>query len=248
MKKLALMLLFALPFMAASCNEEDEAVTLDQTSTSLTCDGTVTLTASVKDCVWSSDNEFVATVDNKGVVKALREGKANIIATKGDSKAVCEVTVTTTKNNFTIPVIEWGATISSVKGLVNDLTLHTEDAETLIYTTNGDFPIYTYSFNNDALAASSLTVSDEMDTDQDLMGFIEQRYALIEEDDLSYTYANALTLTDATLAVVYQYDPESDSVTATWAPVEHSVRSGEAFINYDLHKKHVQAVRNIVKK
>ena len=79
------------------------SVSLNKTSTSITCGGTETLTATIspdnaddKSVTWSSDNETVATVDNDGKVTAKAVGTANITVTTVDlgKTATCEVTVT----------------------------------------------------------------------------------------------------------------------------------------------------------
>ncbi|MCD8365272.1 MAG: Ig-like domain-containing protein [Clostridiales bacterium] len=80
---------------------DDASVTgvqLDQTSFSFKVKGqTVTLTATMtpstaEDTVtWTSSNEAVVTVDENGCVTAVGEGTANITASVGETKAVCEV-------------------------------------------------------------------------------------------------------------------------------------------------------------
>ena len=80
------------------------SVRLDQDTLSLVVDGTGTLKATVapenatnKDVTWESSDATVATVDEKGNVKAVKAGKAIITATAADGsgqKATCAVTVT----------------------------------------------------------------------------------------------------------------------------------------------------------
>lgn len=45
--------------------------------------------------IWNSEDSSVATVDNNGVVKAVGDGTTTIMATIGDIKATCEVSVST---------------------------------------------------------------------------------------------------------------------------------------------------------
>ena len=77
-----------------------ESVTLDKTEASLQIGETITLTAAVlpenatdKTVAWSSSDTSVATVDNDGKVTAIKAGNAKIIASVGDIKAECAVTV-----------------------------------------------------------------------------------------------------------------------------------------------------------
>lgn len=150
-----------------------------------------------------------------------------------------------TNNNFTIPVLDWNASQATVKGKVKGLSLDIENAETLAYTTNGAYPFYIYAFENDKLEASSLAVSVEMDEEKDLMGFLEERYVLVEEDEEDFIYADASNYEDATVAVVYGLDAENDQVVATWVPVDHS--RGGAVVNTYFHNKHLGVARELAK-
>lgn len=49
--------------------------------------------ASSKQITWSSENEAIATVSTDGLVTAIDTGKVNIIASIGEIKAICQVTV-----------------------------------------------------------------------------------------------------------------------------------------------------------
>ena len=75
-------------------------VTLSQSSLSLTVGELATLTATVtpanataQTVTWSSSNPDVASVDQNGLVKALREGSATITASVGGQSAACTVSV-----------------------------------------------------------------------------------------------------------------------------------------------------------
>lgn len=77
-------------------------VTLDKNTLNLQVGATGQLNATVAPAEadqgvnWSSDNEEVATVDNTGLVTAVKEGSANITATSSEDNtksASCAVTV-----------------------------------------------------------------------------------------------------------------------------------------------------------
>lgn len=77
-------------------------IKLDRTTASLEEGETLTLTATVapddatdKLVTWSSSKPEIATVDEKGVVSAIKAGRAIIYAMAGDQKASCVVTVKT---------------------------------------------------------------------------------------------------------------------------------------------------------
>lgn len=83
-----------------SCKQtepESVTVTLDQTEVEVAVGASVKLTATVtpagNEVTWSSENTEIAIVTN-GTVVGKAEGTTNIVATSGDAKATCAVTVT----------------------------------------------------------------------------------------------------------------------------------------------------------
>ena len=64
------------------------------------------LTSPLKNTQWSSSNENVATVDGKGMVEALNEGKAVITATADGKTASCTITVIKSGTGLTIEYSE----------------------------------------------------------------------------------------------------------------------------------------------
>lgn len=80
---------------------EVESVTLDKTEGVLTAGNTVTLNAAVlpeeivneTTVTWTSSDEKVATVDEKGKVTAIAAGEATITATAGEKSATYKLTV-----------------------------------------------------------------------------------------------------------------------------------------------------------
>ena len=76
---------------------EVTALTLSATTANLSVGETLQLTASVTPAdakvTFTTDNAVVATVCEKGVVKAIAPGTATITAQAGDKKATCTVTV-----------------------------------------------------------------------------------------------------------------------------------------------------------
>lgn len=94
-------------------------VALNKTTTQLKIGSTETLTATVnpknvKDAnvVWKSSDNAVASVDNAGVIKAVKAGTAVITATAGGKSATCTVTVTDPAAAIVLPQT---VTLSSTK-------------------------------------------------------------------------------------------------------------------------------------
>ena len=88
-----------------------ESVTLSQNVATLIEGNALDLTATVtpdyatdKTVTWSSSDEEVATVDEKGHITAVTPGTVTITATAGTVKATCEVTVEAASYVFTLQV------------------------------------------------------------------------------------------------------------------------------------------------
>ena len=237
MKKSVLMLAAALPFMFAACGSEDpeENFNLETTALEIDYEKTANIETSVNGCTFTSDNEFVATVDKDGKVTANHVGEANITVAYDGESATCKVTVKPTLMAYTMPVIDWSLNLSQVEDLVKvnfpALIKNNENssADMLAYTTNGSFPIYTYAFANNALKASTLMISAAMDERDNLGEWLEQYYEYYENDEtLTMLYGNATSIDDATMLVEFE-GSETDCM-ATWTanvPGSKTVRSGK---------------------
>ncbi len=106
------------------------SLVLDRTTISLEEGQTTTLSATVypndaddKTVTWSSSSTSIATVDNNGIVTAVREGSATITARAGNKTATCNVSV----QKKVIPV-------TSVTLNKTTLSLVKNQSETLIAT------------------------------------------------------------------------------------------------------------------
>lgn len=113
-------------------------VTLDQGSLFMERGDTETLTAkilptnaTVQDIEWSSDNDDVVTVDQKGKVRAISIGKANVTAAATNGvKAVCSVTVAVPCQEFEINTggIERILTVDQGKTIPLSYTMYPESS------------------------------------------------------------------------------------------------------------------------
>lgn len=189
--------------LLSSCGDDDnDSLSLDKTSMTLNYKATGSIEASEKNCNWTSDNEFVATVDAKGKVTAKHVGTARITATKDGESASCTVTVNQTVKTYDYPFMTWGASKDAVKKASTDRTLDTEDSESLFYTTMGNLPWYIYSFSSKGLDGASITVA--ADRDDAFMEQLVQSYATVEDserpDDI--TLCNGNSLSEATIEVI----------------------------------------------
>ena len=251
MKKSVLMLAAALPMMFAACGTEDpeEGFNLETTTLEINYEGNANIETNVKGCTFVSDNEFIASVDKDGKVTANHVGEAKItVAYEGES-AVCKVTVKPTMTVYTMQVIDWKLNLTQVEDLVKadfpNLVKNDEvsSADALAYTTKGTFPIYAYAFNNNALAASTLMISTEMDDKDSLGEWLEQYYAYYNDTEMGMLYGNAKSIDDATVLV--EFEGGMDDCMATWTANEptKTVRGGMI-----IDRTHIEKSREIARK
>ncbi len=252
MKKFILMLAAALPMVFTSCGDDnDDLLTLDESNITLDYGKDHTLKASEKNCVWTSSDTFVATVDQNGKIEAQHVGTAVITATKDGNVARCNVIVNATNNNFIMPIVSFGLNPADLKTAVNaqniaGLALVRETEANLAYFVNGSYPIYAYSFVDNKLTTSSLTVTPKMDEDQDLEEFLDQRYAYLGETDNGYLYGNAETLAASTVNIAYEYYPDDDEVYVVWTTPKSS--KGGVTYNAAAAKANREFVRSLTQK
>lgn len=220
MKKYAMMLALALPAAVAftSCGDDDEnGITLDQTSLSIDYKGTAKLKASESKGVWTSDNEFVASVNDKGEITANHVGEAIITVSKNGYADQCKVTVVPTDNSYYMPYVKWGASQAQVKNYMADWTFDSDSSDnaSMLFTGDQDaFPWYIYTFTSTGLVGS--TLADEADEDQAMLDYFEQYYVLTNtnEADLKYYYSNG----NGSVTAVGAYSSDLDRFMFTIVP------------------------------
>lgn len=250
MKKIALVLTLALPFVFASCGDDDDVknIELDNQTLSIDYSQVKSVGSNEKNCTYVSNNTFVATVDESGNVTGVHEGEAVITVTKeGFNPAQCVVTVKATNNNFELPLLTWNASEKEVTdNMETSYTLLENDKENQILTFGKSWeedPWYLYKFDSDKLIASAISMDEKMDEDKDFIaGFLNQRYKYLSDDEAAdFVFINADTKTSATLQInVVNND---GAITATWLPMEHETKAGVASeIAIQMHN-HAKALR-----
>jgi len=227
MKK-SYMMIAALPLLLAACGSDD-SLTVTPENVEVKCGETTTLTASNKNVIWTSLDADIATVDSKGVVKGMHVGETRIEAEDKDgNNGSSVVKVIAANNNFKEPLLAWNSKKSAIETAMtswDNMTLDSSsDDEALVYTANGGFPMYAYGFdNNGGLLSSILAVSEDMDTDLDLEGWLDERYWYqVKTEDDEYIYYDAKTEADATMMIIYCFDADLNAVTVTWTPMSNT--------------------------
>jgi len=163
--------LFLFPLLLVGCGNNNSVtpapieyeVTISETKITLMEEFTYQLTATSSRAgsliFWSSSDNSVATVDDTGLVRAIKAGTTAIVASSGNAVAACNVTVTpyTAPSDFSISLT------------TKDLILNVNDEYTLpikaMYGTEDVSSLVTYDFlyeetgvaSNNGLTIKALT-------------------------------------------------------------------------------------------
>lgn len=130
MRKILFLSLAALTMVG--CSKDDETkLSLSTNNISLYSENTEQITAS-EQSTWESNDEFVATVSDNGIVTGEHVGKAIITATGSNGEAQCQVEVKAQYNTYADPVFEFGASKSTIKSK-EGRTLDVEKEESLLF-------------------------------------------------------------------------------------------------------------------
>lgn len=159
--------LIAIAFFVGCSKEDDlqEKITLDKNSLSLLYNEQSTLSATgftSNDYIWSSSNEFVASVYN-GRVTGNHVGEATIYVSYKNVKDSCKIVVNSVNNCIKEPNIKWGISMQNLKS---------KEKNTLVYESyNSNFDItlltykvdtydyYVYFFKNNSLILSEQKIN-----------------------------------------------------------------------------------------
>lgn len=116
----------------AGCSSSDESkLTLSTNHVSLYSEETETITASDK-ATWSSDDEFVASVNNNGTISGEHVGTTVVTAASNNGQGKCTVEVKAKYNTYTDPIFEFEASKSTIK-TKEKRTLDDEKEESLLF-------------------------------------------------------------------------------------------------------------------
>ena len=151
---------------------------------------------------WSSDNEFVASVDKNGLVQANHVGAANILASDGNAMGQCAITVQPQYNCWATPLLTWGASMLEIHEAETH-QLDTTAERYLVYSyPEGTTPaMVQYIFDNRGLECINVVVNGTAEFGT-VASFLSERYLFYKQDDEGVNYfINATTLETATMVV-----------------------------------------------
>ena len=141
-----------------SCSKDDDvaepSVNLSTTNIVMYHEQTKKITAE-NATRWSTENDFVATVDENGLVTGGHVGTTKIIASNRSSSATCNVTIQPRYNLYDSPILDWGASISEIRNKETHEYVPTSSSSSSLvynYTHDTENPcLVIYSFKNGEL-------------------------------------------------------------------------------------------------
>jgi len=169
-----------LGFVACSSDSDEEKIVIDTSAVSLYVEGTKTIQGDVNSAV--SENEFVAEVDNN-VITGAHVGET-IVTVNG--KYRIPITVIPFYNIMDDPILEWGASTSTIKSKQKQGTLRSDDGKMLAYQKCGDAEALAYNFENDKLKA--VLVMFPVSKMSACTGYLKERFAFYPGQFSNYTF------------------------------------------------------------
>lgn len=190
--------------MVSCSNENDDLdtnVIISPTNVSMYYDEEKQLTSS-NVTNWSSKNDFVAFVDEKGLIKAAHVGRTQIVASNGRSSAICEVVVKPKYDLYDTPILEWGISMGEIQSKeTHKLYGPSSSKNALLYDYTKQGKLYTvmYYFINDKL--SSIVVSTDRLSYVDVGYYLVERYHPITSEDGTTVFFDEYTKNKITTAI-----------------------------------------------
>lgn len=126
---------------------------------------------------WTTSNKYAATVNNEGVVTAVRKGTAKIYSRQENLS--CAVSVVPSYTLYNEPIVTWGITKNEL--IARKGTPDQESSKVLTYKTeNSVVPMEMYQYENNKLTSSAVAVKTTYT--EEMVEHLIQRYVPVELD------------------------------------------------------------------
>lgn len=227
MKKLIIMLVAMLPFLFVGCSDEDKKNEVNTEPVSLYVDDTYKIPMDITPSSVLSENEFIATIENDGVVSGEHVGETNVLI-NGEYNVPVEV-----KGKYNLiedPITDWGCSASYIKENQKQGTLYSEDEDMIIYTDCGDAEMLGYMMEDGKLRSVGFIISTSYSSE--VTNFLTERFFMIPYDLGDYTLggANAYNVDDATTFAYIQVS-SVNYYTVLYVPKELDTKSSNLNID-----------------
>ncbi len=216
MKKLLLSLLFGIGvFVLTGCggDEEDDApLTITPGSLSMFFDGTQQLKASGATS-WETGNDFIASVDQNGLVEARHVGSTEIIASNGSKMGKCSVTIVPKYKLYDTPILKWKASKSEIKAAETHTLSSDNDSELAYLYDNGTVKTAVIYVFEDGGLEVIFAFNDEDYFPMHAMYLLE-RYQPAGVDDGMYVFMDAMDINKSKTLISLNYQDISKTTVA----------------------------------
>lgn len=151
---------------------------------------------------YNSNDEFIATVSDKGIVSAETIGETTIVLDNSIDNKSFKVKVKPKYDLYSVPDLSFGMTKSDLIKKYGTPDGEDEEMNTISYEGYSvPAPIVMFTFDKeDKLIASSVAVLTSYS--QDILPFLDERYKYIGEDEEAFLYIDAATEKEAKTYVI----------------------------------------------
>lgn len=200
MKKVLFLLVVVAAFVACS-KDDDSNIKLNKTEIELLSDQIFTIEAESDGVLtFQSDNEYVATVSNVGVISAKRVGSAKITVSDGKHDGQVTVQVNPKHELYPQPILDFGMSRRDVIAKLGTPIAETSDAIGYSdYSVKAPRVMYLFD-DNDKLEATVVMVKTAYSSE--LGAFMAERYAAVSYDDDTYSVLMANGLNKDTITML----------------------------------------------
>lgn len=201
MKKNLIISLLIFTILFSCKKDEDPVFTLDSATTVLTSGGThqiVIKGSTTEKFTYKSDNDFIATVDESGLITGKRVGETVIKVSGNGFIGECKSTINPLYNTFNEPITSFGIKRSEVKSK-ETRTIFTETETITIYKGSLREKYVAYFFENGILTHSAVILSSAYSSA--LGSYMAERYVIVSVDpvlaySVDYKFMVGTSLTD----------------------------------------------------
>lgn len=199
-KQLLTLLLPVMLILACSKKDEKPSTSIDQEAVSLNYDqthqfklteGNTNVESSrVK---WTSSDQAVGSIDAAGLFAAKRIGKTTITAVANGSTLTAEVTVVPYSELCKEPILDFGASISAVKGQEKRVLVEQSSTALMYKGENAKLLNVFYGFESTGLESSVLLFSPSEAVVEESVKFLSERYEFAGESEGLFFFSDAKT-------------------------------------------------------
>ena len=224
-----ILLLASAASILSSCSlaKEKSRISVDRSEVELYPGDTAHISARGGDGgpMYVSANEFIAVVDQEGIITAQKVGTTTVRAVAVGSTAPVKVTVNPRSIFYAEPFTDWTLKEKQVRDTMENYTLVFDDQDNHVLYYAGKAPVneIIYWFTADKLSASAVIFSNSVAGD--ISGFLGERYLKtdIEADGYQAIYVNGYTNKTVTLLVGVTLPDENGLIAVTYQPKSEDI-------------------------